>query len=104
VANKIRGVDRFRNAPLIKPILFKTIFYVLVVTVFRIAELFIHFSLDSDGFRIAFREAVDAFSWRRFIAIEIWLLTCFLIYVATAELSAALGPGKLRKLMFGPRD
>jgi hypothetical protein len=104
VANKIRGIDRFRGAPLIKPILFKTVFYVLVVTVFRVAEQFIHFSFDSDGFRIAFQEAADAFSWRRFTAIEIWLFTCFLIYVAVAELSAALGPGKLRRLMFGPRD
>lgn len=104
VANKIRGIDRFRNAPLIKPILFKTIFYVLVVTVFRVAELFIHFSFDSDGFSVAFQEAAGAFSWRRFIAIQIWLFTCFLIYVTATELTAALGPGKLRRLMFGPRD
>ena len=104
VANKIRGIDRFRGQPLIKPILFKTVFYVLVVTVFRVAEQFIHFSIDSDGFGVAFQEAIDAFTWRRFVAIEIWLFTCFLIYVAVAELSAALGPGRLRQLIFGPRS
>jgi hypothetical protein len=103
VANKFRVIDRFRGAPLIKPILYKTLFYGLVVMLFRFVEQLIHFSLDGDGFRVAFQEGADAFSWRRFAAIQIWLFTCFLLYVTMTELSAALGPGKLRQLMFGPR-
>ncbi len=103
LALRRRGIDRFRNAPLVKPILFKTVFYSLVVLLFRIVELMIHFSFDNDGFRVAFNEAVEAFTWRRFVAIQIWLFTCFLIYVTATELSAALGPGRLRQLMFGPR-
>ena len=104
VANKIRGIDRFGGAPLIKPILFKTVFYSLVVLLFRIIELMIHFSFDSDGFRVAFNEAVEAFTWRRFAAIQIWLFTCFLIYITATEISAALGPGKLKQMLFGPRS
>jgi hypothetical protein len=104
VANKIRGIDRFRGAPLIKPILYKTLFYGLVVTLLRIVELLIHFSFDNDGFRVAFNEAVEAFTWRRFVAIQIWLFTCFLLYVTATELSRALGPGKLKQLIFGPRE
>ena len=103
VVNKIRAIDRFRDAPLIKPILYKTIFYGLVVTVLRVAEQLIHFSFDSDGFRVALQEAVDAFTWRRFAAIQIWLFVCFLIYVTVLEVSRALGPGKLRWLMFHRR-
>jgi hypothetical protein len=103
VVNKIRAIDRFRDAPLIKPILYKTVFYSLVVTVLRVAEQLIHFSFDGDGFRVALQEAVDAFTWRRFAAIQIWLFVCFLIYVAVIELSRALGPGKLKRLVFGPR-
>jgi len=103
VANKIRGIDRFRDAPLIKPILFKTLFYSLVVLLLRIIELLIHFSFDDDGFRVAFHEAVDAFTWHRFAAIQIWLFTCFLLYVTATEISAALGPGRLKQLVFGPR-
>jgi hypothetical protein len=103
VADKFRVIDRFRHAPLIKPILYKTVFYCLVVTLFRVIEQLIHFSFDGDGFRVAFREALDAFTWRRFAAIQIWLFTCFLLYVTATSLSAALGPGKLRQLMFGPR-
>jgi len=103
VTNKFRAIDRFRNAPLIKPILYRTLFYSLVVMLFRMVELFIHFSFDSNGFRVAFTEAADAFTWHRFVAIQIWLFTCFLIYVTATELSVALGPGKLRQLMFGAR-
>ena len=100
----IGAIDRFRGAPLIKPILYKTVFYGLVVTLLRVIEQFIHFSFDSDGFSVALREALDAFTWRRFTAIQIWLFTCFLLYVTTTELSAALGAGKLKQLVFGPRD
>jgi len=103
VADKFRAIDRFRSAPLIKPILYKSIFYGLVVMLFRVIEQLIHFSFDSDGFRVAFQEAVDAFTWRRFAAIQIWLFTCFLIYITATEVSAALGPGKLKRLIFGPR-
>lgn len=104
VANKVRAIDRFRNAPLIKPILYKTLFYGLVVTLLRIVELLVHFSFDNDGFRVAFNEAIEAFTWRRFAAIQIWLFTCFLLYVTVVEVSRALGPGKLKHLIFGPRE
>jgi hypothetical protein len=59
--------------------------------------------LDSDGFSVAFHDAIDVFTWRRFAATRIWLFVGFLLYVTATELSAALGPGKLRQLMFGPR-
>jgi hypothetical protein len=103
VANKVRAIDRFRDAPLIKPILYKTVFYSLVVTVLRVLEQLIHFSFDNDGFRVAFQEAVEAFTWRRFAAIQIWLFVCFLIYVTAIELSRAIGPDKLKRMVFGPR-
>jgi hypothetical protein len=87
VANRIRLIDRFRGAPLIQPILYKTIFYTLIVLVVRILERFIHFAIDERGFTLAFGAAVGEFSWRRFAAIQIWLFTCFLIYVTATELT-----------------
>ena len=103
VVNKFRLIDRFRSAPLIKPILYKTIFYSLVVMLFRIIELLIHFSFDGHGFRVALREAADAFTWHHFATVQIWLFICFLIYVTAVELSRALGPGTLKQLLFGLR-
>jgi len=104
VANNIRLIDRFRGAPLIQPILYKTIFYTLIVLVVRIVERFIHFAIDDRGFTLAFGAAVDDFSWRRFAAIQIWLFTCFLIYVTATELSALLGEGQMFRLFFRHRS
>jgi hypothetical protein len=103
VADKIRAIHRFQHAPLIKPIFYKTIFYGLVVMLFRLIEQLVHFGLAAEGFGAALREAEAAFTWHRFAAIQIWLFTCFLIYVTAAEVSRALGPGKLRQLMFHRR-
>ena len=104
VANQIRLIDRFRGAPLIQPILYRTVFYTLIVLVVRIAERFIHLVIDDRGFTLAFGEALDDFSWRRFAAIQIWLFTCFLIYVTATELSALLGEGQLFRLFFRHRS
>jgi hypothetical protein len=103
VANKIRLIDHFRGAPLIQPILYRTIFYTLIVMVVRILERFIHLAFDDRGFALAFGAAVDDLSWRRFAAIQIWLFTCFLLYVTATELSALLGEGQLFRLFFRHR-
>jgi hypothetical protein len=104
VADKITLIDRFRGAPLIQPILYKTIFYTLIVLAVRVLERFIHIAFDADGFGAGFQEAAAAFSWRRFAAIHIWLFTCFLIYVTATELSALLGEGQLFRLFFRHRS
>ena len=104
VANNIKLIDRFRGAPLIQPILYKAIFYSLVVLVVRLAERFIHLTLDSQGFAAAFDLAVHDFSWRRFAAVQIWIFTCFLIYVTATELSSLLGEGQLFRLFFRHRS
>lgn len=103
VADRITLIDRFRGAPLIQPILYKTIFYTSVVLVVRVAERFIHFAIDDRGFGAAFDAAVYDFTWRRFVAIQIWLFTCFLIYVTATELRALLGEGQLFRLFFRHR-
>ena len=104
VVNHIRVIDRFRGAPLIQPILYKTIFYTLVVLVVRLAERFIHLALDDQGFAAALDVAVHDFSWRRFAAIQIWIFTCFLVYVTATELSYLLGEGQLFRLFFRHRS
>jgi hypothetical protein len=104
VANSIRLIDRFRGAPLIQPILYKTLFYALVVLVVRVAERFVHLTIDDRGVSAAFDMAVHDFSWRRFAAIQIWIFTCFLIYVTATELSSLLGEGQMFRLFFRHRS
>jgi hypothetical protein len=104
VANKIKLIDRFRGAPLIQPILYKALFYTLIVLVVRIAERFIHFAFDADGFGAAAHEAAASFSWARFTSIQIWLFVSFLLYATATELSALLGEGQLLRLFFRHRS
>ena len=104
VADKIRLIDRFRGAPLIQPILYKTIFYTVIVFIVRIAERFIHLAIDDRGFAVAFEAAVNDFTWRRFAAIQIWIFVCFLLYVTATEISYLLGEGQLFRLFFRHRS
>lgn len=104
VVDKIRIIDRFRGAPLIQPILYKTVFYTTVVFVVRVMERFIHLAFDGDGFVVAFEAAALDFSWRRFAAVQIWIFTCFLIYCTAVELSALVGEGQMARLFFHHRS
>jgi hypothetical protein len=103
VANNMRLIDRFRGAPLIQPILYKTLFYSVVVLMVRLVERLIHLAIDDQGFAAALDLAVHDFSWRRFAAIQIWIFTCFLIYVTATELSNLLGEGQMFRLFFRHR-
>ena len=104
VVNNIKLIDRFRGAPLIQPILYKSVFYTLVVLVVRILERFIHLVFDDRGLTLAFEAAAADFSWRRFAAIQIWIFTCFVIYVTAAEVSALMGEGQMARLFFRHRS
>ena len=104
VADQIRLIDRFRGAPLIQPILYKTVFYTLVVFLVRIAERLIHLALDDRGFGPAFHAFVQDFTWHRFVAIQIWIFVCFLLYATATELRSLLGEGQLFRLFFRHRS
>ncbi|MCW3474108.1 hypothetical protein [Limobrevibacterium gyesilva] len=100
VADSLHAIDRFRGAPLIFPVLYKTAFYTLVTFIARMLEQTVHFALDANGFGPAFAEAAAAFTWHRFAAIQIWIFVCFLIYTTVSEIGALLGPGQLTRLFF----
>ena len=104
VVNQIKLIERFRGAPLIQPILYKTIFYTLVVLVVRVVEQLIHFAVDAGGIGAGYQAAIASFSWPRFAAIHIWLFICFLIYVTATELGRLLGEGQMFRLFFRHRS
>jgi hypothetical protein len=103
VANKIPLLRRYDRAPLIKPILFKTIFYWVIVFFARLLERFVHFVVEgnSPGDFVAY--LITTFSWHRFSAISLWIFVLFLFYVTASEFSQLFGPGELRRLFFTSR-
>src|SRR5262249_11506740 len=74
VANKVSLLRRYDRAPLIRPILFKTAFYWVVVFFARLLERFVHFLFDGNMPGDFPAYLVTIFSWHRFSAISLWIL------------------------------
>ena len=104
LANHMSLIRRYDRAPLIRPILFKTSVYWLAVFVARLLERFIDFCLVEGNPLGDFPQfLVDNFSWRRFLAISIWILVLFFIYVTATEFSYLFGRTEMRRLLFTSR-
>ena len=104
VTNAIPFLRRYDRAPLIQPILFKTVVYWAVVFLARLLEHFVRFWLIEHNPPGDFLSHMMAtFSWHRFAAIQLWILVLFLIYVTASELNHLFGDGELRRILFTHR-
>src|SRR5215471_74233 len=104
VANHMPVLRRYDRAPLIQPILFKTAVYWVIVFLARLLERLVHFSIierNSPGDFLPY--LITTFSWHRFLAISLWILVLFLIYVTATEFGHLFGPGQMRRLLFTHR-
>jgi hypothetical protein len=103
-ANAMPFLKLFDRAPLLQPILFKTAVYWVAVFVARILERLVHFTLV-DGGHIGdfFPYLITSFSWSRFIAVSLWILVLFLIYVTATEFAQLFGRGEMRRLFLTSR-
>jgi hypothetical protein len=98
VVDNLRFMRRFDGAPLIQPILFKSTIYWACVFVFRLAEGLLHFLRGGGALGDFPNFLVVQFSWPRFLAIQIWLMVLFLVYVTAHELNTLFGDGELPRL------
>jgi hypothetical protein len=104
VANELPFLRRFDRAPLIQPILFKTVVYFVVVFLVRILERIVEYLL-SGGTMAGISEYVsENFSWHRFAAVQIWIFVLFLIYTTASELNTLFGDGELYRIFFTRRS
>ena len=104
VANAMPVIRHFDRAPLIRPILFKTVFYSVAVLIARILEHWIEYLLSKDYVFGGFlKHEMAAFSWDRFVAIQLWIVVLFLIYVTASELNRLFGEGELRHILLTSR-
>ena len=104
VVDNVRIINKFRGAPLIQPILYKTVFYSLVVLVARILEKILDVAFDAHSLGEIYHLVLADFTWHRFVAVQVWIFVCFLIYVTASELNALVGDGQLRRLFFHHRS
>jgi hypothetical protein len=104
VANAMRSIRRYDRAPLIRPILFKTVFYWAIVFVARLLEHWIRFWLvEHHPLGTFLPHMVATFDWHRFVAIQLWILVLFLIYETATELNHLFGEGELWHLLITSR-
>src|SRR5580704_4349115 len=104
LANALPFLSRFDTAPLIRPVLFKTIVYWAVVFLVRFLEKLVEYVFAGGTLNGIPAYVAIHFSWHRFAAIQIWIFFLFLIYTAVAELNARLGAGELLKIFFTKRS
>jgi hypothetical protein len=104
LANGVPFFRRFDTAPIVQPILFKTIIYCVVVLLVRILEQVVKYFLAGGAFSGIPDYIANHFSWNRFIAIQIWIFILFLIYTMAAELNSLFGSGELVKILFTRRS
>jgi hypothetical protein len=104
VANAMALLRRYDRAPLIQPILFKTVFYWAIVFLARLLEHWIRFTfVEHHPLGTFLPHMVATFEWRRFVAIQLWILVLFLIYVTASEFNHLFGDGELRRVLFTHR-
>src|SRR5215472_5035901 len=104
VANTMRSIRRYDRAPLIRPILFKTVFYWAIVFLARLLEHWIRFTFaEHHPLGTFLPHMVATFDWHRFVAIQLWILVLFLIYETTSELNHLFGEGDLWHLLVTSR-
>ena len=104
VANAMRAIRRYDRAPLIRPILFKTVFYWAIVFVARLLEHWIRFWLvEHHPLGTFLPHMVATFDWHRFVAIQLWIFVLFLVYVTATELNHLFGEGELGHILFTSR-
>ena len=104
VANAMPFLRRFDEAPLIRPILFKTLVYWAVVFLVRFLEKLIEYLVHGGTLSGTPEYVMTHFTWHRFAAIQIWIFVLFLIYTSIVELNARLGDGELGKIFFTRRS
>jgi hypothetical protein len=104
VANAMPFLRRFDTAPMIQPVLFKTIVYWAVVFLVRFLEKLVEYFCGGGTLGGIPEYVATHFTWHRFAAIQIWIFVLFLIYTSVEGLNARLGDGELMKIFFTRRS
>ena len=94
--------NRYRNRPLIYPILWKTVLYWFILLVVRFLIRLIPFLVGAhDRFEGEWDQFLRNNNWNLFISIQFYYLLLLCIFVTFQELTLKLGSTKMRRLFFG---
>lgn len=103
IADKLPIVNLFPDHALIFSVIWRTIVYLLIVTVFRYVEELIPLHSKHGDWASANRHLIEDMSWPQFWAIQICLTALLFIYCALQELIRAFGAENIKATFFSRR-
>lgn len=95
-------IHRFRSYPLAYGILWKTLFYWVILFLVRLLIRFVPFAYHGgDHFDLDFERFIHAVPWNIFLSIQVYYLMLLFIFITFQELTFKIGVDKMRQLFFG---
>lgn len=88
----------------VNQVLWKTLLFSVVVLLFRFVEEIIPLSSKHGGVATATKALFHEISWPVFGVLTLWILGGLLLYCLASELVDAVGPEKVREMLFGDRN
>jgi hypothetical protein len=104
VAKLLPFMRRFDDAPLIQPIVFQSVVYLVVVFVARFLETLIEYLVHGGRIGAIPDYVTTHFTWHRFAAVQIWIFVLFLVFTTVAELNRLFGDGELFEIFLTRRS
>jgi hypothetical protein len=102
LANLLPFINRYPDEPLVWNVSWKTLLYALVSLGIHYLERLYAFWREAPSLAAANQSLVASIVWPHFWALQIVLALMILMYCVMAELGAALGPGRMKEMFFGP--
>lgn len=93
---------RWPARPLIWNVAWKALFYALLSTAIGLLDHGVRGWLGDRHLGAGAEQVIAGFNWPHFVMIQVWLATLFLVYATFAEMIAAIGRERMRRLFFGP--
>jgi len=85
-------------------LLWKTLLYGMVVLLFRAVEELIPLAAKYGGVVPAATAMYHEVAWPVFGVLALWILSGLLLYCVASELVRAMGPDRVKELLFSPRS
>jgi hypothetical protein len=100
-ANHLPFINLFPGMPLIFNIIWKTAVYESLNACVRVLIRVYEINSFSQGFLLSMKKALVQIDFYKFLAVQIWYVIFFFIFITADEIIRVLGKEKIRKLFFG---
>jgi hypothetical protein len=85
-------------------VLWRSFLFWLMAVLFHVLEEVVSIAIKSKSFEGAFRTYSEELHWPMFCVGIVWLFGGLLLYSILAEIVEAVGPARIKSILFGKRD